>query len=163
MSKPKGYIGIDPGSKGAMACIVPTTGMIHLFSLNVSASNVKSIHAWLNEMSTEHRISTITVEGVHALSRVSAKSTFNFGFNTGFITSLALLQGVTVETVLPKIWQQALELPKKPEKADIARRVMELYPELNHRLYGPRGGLHDGLSDAVGIAHYTYLTKRKNI
>ena len=46
-------------------------------------------------------------------------------------------------------------LPAYENSLPITAEIMsELYPEHKHLLYGPRGGLLDGRSDALAIAHF---------
>ncbi|GAA3953591.1 hypothetical protein GCM10022278_10530 [Allohahella marinimesophila] len=62
--------------------------------------------------------------------------------------------------VRPQDWQAMFglatgEKDKSRKKQQIADKALELYPAAN--LYGPKGGLKDGRSDALLIARYAAL------
>ena len=104
----------------------------------------------------------IMIEDVHSIFGASAKSNFNFGYNTGVVNALAMATGESVDRVQPKKWQKALGVKSKGKaiKGEVASICDRLYPKTSVR--GPRGGLLDGLSDSLLISHYAYLNyKRK--
>ena len=45
----------------------------------------------------EYNIQCIMIEDVHSIYGVSAKSNFNFGFNTGLVTGIVQTLGVRVD------------------------------------------------------------------
>jgi len=96
------------------------------------------------------------IEDVHSIFGTSAKSNFNFGFNTGLITGIARSSGATVDLVTPKKWQKHIGVKTKGNaiKKEVAEICNRLYPHISVK--GPRGGLLDGLSDSLMIAHYAY-------
>ncbi len=98
------------------------------------------------------------VEDVHAIFGTSAKSNFNFGYNTGVVNTVAMAAGVSVEKVTPKKWQKHVGVKAKGKliKKDVAGICDRLYPKAG--IYGPKGGLLDGRSDALLIAHYASQT-----
>ena len=63
--------------------------------------------------------------------------------------------------VTPKTWQKACGIAFKPKSAPaekkrvVAAKAHQLYPSA--ALHGPRGGLLDGRSDALMIAHHMML------
>jgi hypothetical protein len=94
------------------------------------------------------------LEDVHSLPLVSAKSNFSFGYNLGVVTTIAIASNVMVDKVTPKKWQKFIGVTVKGDgiKKDVAAIATRLYPDAH--IYGPRGGLLDGRSDALMIAHY---------
>ncbi len=125
--------------------------------------DVQTIFNWLNQASHEVvGIRKIMLEDVHSLYGMSAKSNFNFGKNLGIVETLLKLQGIPMEIVQPKKWQAAVgvDIPKevkgparsKAIKARGAELCEELYPRC--KIWGPKGGLMDGRSDALMLAHY---------
>ena len=60
------------------------------------------------------------------------------------------------------MWQKSIGVKAKGKaiKKDVADICSRLYPLVD--IYGPRGGLQDGLSDALMIAHYNYLKYKNN-
>ena len=111
------------------------------------------------------------LEEVHSIFGTSAKSNFNFGYNVGQIHVIAQMSGLTVDRVQPKLWQKTTQIPiktwkkgtspgikKTALKKAVEQRCLELYPYVKDKLYGPKGGLLDGRSDSLMIAHYARLT-----
>ena len=112
----------------------------------------------------------VAIEHVHAIPGGGAKSTFNFGFNTGVVTTVLYSVVRTVFKIPPKDWQKHIELNVSKElkgarrKREIKRKVAsickKLYPKVE--LLGKRGGLLDGRSDATMIAHTLYYKYLEN-
>jgi hypothetical protein len=94
---------------------------------------------------------------------MSAKSNFTFGRNLGSIHAIAEINcfGRIPSTVAPKVWQKFAGVTAKGKwiKKEVAQIATKLYPTANIR--GKRGGLLDGRSDALMIAHYGLNYKEK--
>lgn len=104
----------------------------------------------------------IGIESVHSVFGMSAKSNFTFGYNVGGINMLMESTGIGIDHVTPKVWQKGVGImakkpPRKPPelKKAVAGLAARLYPDAP--LFGPRGGLLDGRSDSLMIAHYMAL------
>jgi len=103
----------------------------------------------------------IALELVHSLGGMSAKSNFTFGGMFWRAKTILDCVGLPYELVTPKVWQKAVGVPAKKDRAQIGLKELvatmahDLYPSAH--LYGPRGGLMDGRSDALMIAHYLKL------
>ena len=111
------------------------------------------IFNWFKSIQDEFNLIVTMIEDVHSIFGVSAKSNFNFGFNTGLVTAVAASSGCMVDTIQPKKWQKHVGVKAKGKliKKEVADICERLYPRVNIR--GPRGGLLDGLSDSLMIAH----------
>lgn len=151
------YLGIDPGSRGALCSLNPLTGVTEFIDL--TAKDV-DIHEWL--VFQRVHIARCALEDVHSLPGMAAKSNFGFGKQVGRIQTLLNIMSIEFILVQPKQWQQACDIPPRkelPEGADlkvfVAQKAQGLYP--NAALHGPRGGLLDGRSDALMLAHYLTL------
>ena len=151
---PKGYIGVDPGAKGYLCLLVPEDRKIDW--CNLATATPASIYNWILEMNKQYKIVTIMIEDVHSLFGMSAKSNFSFGYNLGLITSLCQATEIGVDKVAPKVWQKTIGVKPKSKtiKKDVAQICEQLYPTANIR--GSRGGLLDGKSDSLMIAHHTF-------
>jgi hypothetical protein len=156
------YLGIDPGAKGSL-CILDPSGDITFDAAPTAFKDSFKLFQGLKFMvATIGSFTAVAIEDVHSLYGMSAKSNFNFGRNVQAVTSL--LQHIPIEFLLvtPKIWQTSVGIPPPAQRngVDIKRlvyeRANELYPSVT--LTGPRGGLLDGKSDALMIAHYLYIT-----
>lgn len=148
-----GYISADPGAKGYLCLLVPEINHIEWLSLD---KNPIEIHKWLTTAHTQYEITKCMIEDVHSLHRMSAKSNFSFGFNVGMITGILKCFPSGLDKVAPKIWQKSIGIkPKDPNiKKSVGEKARELYP--NCDIYGARGGLLDGKSDSLMIAHYCF-------
>lgn len=158
-TKPKAVLGVDPGEKGAICLLVPSTGVIEFMPTNTVPYKLL---CWLQAIADTYSVSLVMVEDVHSIFGVSAGSNFNFGFNLGLIHGLLEQIQTMKDTVTPKKWQKQLGITEKGKgiKKNVHEMIQKLYPEAT--LTGPRGGLLDGRSDALAIAHYaTYFYKER--
>jgi len=155
------YLGIDPGAQGSL-CLLDTSGGVDSCWFGAIPPAVYSATVIIALRSLPF-IDYTALEDVHSMGGMSAKSNFGFGRNFGMIK--AVLECANIEYILvqPKEWQTDHNLPTTKEaggpkglKQAIAERALELYPEVE--LYGPRGGLKDGRSDALMIAHHLRRT-----
>ena len=143
--------GIDPGANGAI-CVLDSHGPAHVALLDLGKVTPFDAYQWLHKQQPN----SVWIEDVHSLFGMSAKSNFGFGKNLGIVTAIAkiAINGQTVKTVTPKIWQKyvGVTVRGKAIKKQVAEIANILYPVAN--LYGKRGGLLDGRADALMIAHY---------
>jgi hypothetical protein len=177
------YIGIDPGQVGGMTFIDGETGEI--FSCVMPLKKDKSIDGdraasiIMENISDPHSIgfkdSIIYIEDVHAIFGTSAESTFNFGFNTGFIHGVVEALGLEVKLVQPKDWQKVLwegfAVIKKPSKSGKtmvndtkATSIMvaqTLFPNVDLRKSSRARMPHDGKADSLLIAEYGRRINKK--
>lgn len=147
--------GVDPGSKGAI-CVLDTINSAAGALIDLDKSTVYDIYTSLVKLQPDE----IWVEDVHSLYGMSAKSNFNFGRNLGMISTVAeIVMGTPPNIVTPKIWQKAVGVTAKGKaiKNEVASIVQSIYPSAN--IYGKKGGLLDGRSDAIMIAHYGILQR----
>jgi len=156
------YVGVDPGDKGAYCLLVPSTKQVAFTPTTWHGS--KTI-AWFDRIMNEFELVVTQIEDVHSLHGMSAKSNFTFGRNVERVNLIPSIAGSPIDLVTPKTWQKHIGL--KPIKTgtkgrstiikkNIAEICERLYPNVNIR--GPRGGLLDGHSDALMIAHYASQT-----
>jgi hypothetical protein len=167
MSKKLAVVGIDPGKKGAICLLIPETKEI--FFMNTT-DKAKNLYYCFREIDARCNLAVCMIEEVGAIQGSAAKATFSFGANVERVNIIPEIAEISVDKVRPKAWQNfiGLTIPKtltgqsnaakrksfiKKEVASIASR---LYPKAE--LYGPKGGLLDGRSDALMIAHYAART-----
>ena len=147
------FIGIDPGASGAICALVPATKGIAFLQPPYDKNTYDKIMA----TQSAHNIRIIMIEQVSPIRGASAGSNFKFGYNTGQINAIAEITGIGVDLVRPKAWHKKIGMIKKQPhiKKEVAAIAHRLYPDAE--LYGPRGGLLDGRSDALMIAHFAFL------
>ena len=147
--------GIDPGTNGAI-CVLDTDNPTHVALLDLGKNSIYNAYLWLDY----YQVHALWLEDVHSLYGMSAKSNFGFGKNLGIVTAISQIAlsnsggGVIPKTVTPKIWQKyaGVTVKGKAIKKQVAEIAQSLYPTAD--LHGKRGGLLDGRSDALMIAHY---------
>lgn len=169
------YLGVDPGDKGYICALDPLEGFAEFLS---NASQPQQIIKELRHLQMNFGVKRVCVEHVHSIPRASAKSNFTFGFNVGMLHCAFLGIGFGVDLVTPKVWQKhaGILLPATPKgvDADATKKIAaarkkhlkesvgkicnRLYPDIS--VHGPQGGLLDGKSDALMIAHYAYHLHR---
>ena len=165
------FIGIDPGSKGYICALAPLEGKAEFFANTCKPLEIADS---LKELREDYKVTRVCMEDVHSIFGANAKSNFNFGFNLGLLHGICLSQGFGIDIVQPKLWQKYIgavidPIPKdasanekkkliaarkKQLKESVGKICERLYPDISVR--GPQGGLLDGKSDALMIAHYAY-------
>lgn len=153
--------GIDPGSNGAI-CVLDSQDPACIALLDLKKNSIYEVFDWLEGKISSFSNGEIWIEDIHSMYGMSAKSNFGFGRNLGVIRAIAeIFQGeapdkakITIRTVTPKIWQKFIGITAKGKaiKKQVAETATKLYPTADIR--GKKGGLLDGRSDALMIAHY---------
>jgi len=150
--------GIDPGANGAIA-VLDSLNPDSVALLDLNKNSIYQTAVWLHTK----QVSAVWLESVHSLYGMSAKSNFGFGRNFGIafaIAKMAVSDG-PVGQVTPKVWQKYIGVTVKGKgiKQEVAKIAKDKYPSA--LLYGPQGGLLDGRSDALMIAHYGLHNKKE--
>ena len=150
--------GIDPGANGAIA-VLDSENPDSVALLDLNKNSIYQSAVWLHT----HQVSVVWLENVHSLYGMSAKSNFGFGRNFGIAFAIAKM-GISdgpVDQVTPKVWQKYIGVTVKGKniKQEVCKIAQGLYP--NAELHGPQGGLLDGRSDALMIAHYGLHNKKE--
>lgn len=162
MVKLDAYVGIDPGNKGAYCLLIPDTKQIAFKNTTVPPME---IYEWFLQIQQQFNLVITTIEDVKSFFGMSAKSNFQFGREVEKVNLIPAMAGCSIDLVQPKKWQKHIGVkPLKTGtknrvtiiKKDIAGICERLYPKANIR--GPKGGLLDGRSDALMIAHYASQT-----
>lgn len=156
------YLGVDPGQRGSLCFLDTDSRRIKFVPTPCLECNAKQVRAITMAMHKRYGIHMIGLEKVHAIFGTSAGSNFKFGYNVGAINALMETTGIGIDLITPKTWQKGIGIvsqkpPRKPPqlKKAIAAVALRLYP--NASILGPRGGILDGRSDALMIAHYLAL------
>ncbi len=153
--------GIDPGTNGAIA-VLDSENPDSVELLDLKKNTIFEVFDWMEGKISSFSAGEIWIEDIHSMYGMSAKSNFGFGRNLGIVTAIAeIFQGeapdkaeITIKTVTPKIWQKYIGITVKGKaiKKQVAEIAQDLYPTAI--VHGKRGGLLDGRSDALMIAHY---------
>lgn len=150
------YLGIDPGNNGSLCCLDDRdkTNIKTAFS-DYKDQSLRGYISTIRSLITQNLITLVALEEVHSMPKQGVKSTFTFGTNYGMIQGMLQALDVPYILVKPQIWQKKLLIPAKSDKKKIASIILNIYPDAP--LYGTRGGLLDGRSDSLCLAHYAKL------
>lgn len=100
----KTYIGVDPGTKGFIAIL--TDGQFTTMSL--SDNTPQAVMAFLKTTKENSESLHCVIEDVHAIFGASAKSTFNFGYQKGYIVGIVQCLSIPYTLVPSKDWQSTI-------------------------------------------------------
>lgn len=147
------YMGIDPGSKGAIA-ILPEKGT-RLIILPFAKKETHEIVEILAGLAKD--IKMCCLEEVHAMPAYrknpdgtmqimqGSVSTFKFGYAFGYAYGITAALNIDIHYVSPSKWQRTLGCLTKGDKNITKRLALELYPESR--------ATHE-TADAILLAHY---------
>ena len=101
----KTYIGIDPGNKGFIS--VQKDSKFEFIS--IAEHDLYELSDELSRIFNESDGGIACVmEDVHAIFGSSAKSTFEFGFNKGYLIGLLCANKIPYTLIAPKEWQKCI-------------------------------------------------------
>lgn len=148
------FCGIDIGLTGAVA-LEHSTGQLQLFDLNspVEFFEVGNLLATMFDDSPTH----VMVEAPSSRPGNAKQSDLKTWFNAGQIIGSLRSCGYHPTIIDAKAWQKPLMIKassrnKKEHKLEIAEHAKKHFPKA--KIFGPRGGLKDGRSDALMILKF---------
>lgn len=159
----KYYLGFDVGNKGGLATI--HDGRIETFSFQ--DYDIADICQELKIINAQHECYAV-VEDVHSVFGSSAKSTFNFGFNKGWIIGVLTALRIPYSMIPPKEWQSGVwercdkvmdgkKVKTKETSINCAKRI---FPNVDLRRTPKCKKPDDGICDALLMAEYA---RRNNL
>ena len=144
----KAYVGWDPGHTGAIALMV-VGGRVGVYDWHDEIKMHKALTTWAKL----YDIQMVAIEKVHGMKGNSSRSDTTFQQHTGACKCIIKLAGLPMVEVLPQVWmKRRLPAKKHPKDKPSVPYVQARYPHIN--LFGPRGGVKDGRSDAICIAEW---------
>ena len=150
--------GIDPGATGAI-CVLDSHDPAHVALLDLAKTTTFDASQWLHAQKPD----IVWIENIHGFPGMTAKSNFGMGRGVGKAHAIAEIatHGQEAKLVVAQVWQKFIGVTAKDKwiKKEVAQIATKLYPKANIR--GKRGGLLDGRSDALMIAHYGLHNKEK--
>ena len=154
MKKPDAWLGIDPGKKDGVACLLTEDKGVYFCrwpSSDILAKVVDQIREWNND----YNIRLAGLEFVRSRPGQNSKSTFSFGRNFGRWEAILTTLGIGFTDPVPQVWQKGAGVKKGDgpnPKIRSAARARQLYPEVD--ITNNIGNDHYGKSDSLLIAHY---------
>lgn len=98
------YIGIDVGAKG----FISTQINGHWEHFSIADNDLYQLSKIMQGIRLKNANIACVIEDVHALFGSSAKSTFQFGFNKGYLVGLLAANDIPYTLVSPSVWQREL-------------------------------------------------------
>ncbi len=150
--------GIDPGVNGAIA-VLDSENPDSVALLDLAKTTTFDASQWLHAQKPD----AVWIENIHGFPGMTAKSNFGMGRGVGKVHAIAEIatHGQEAKLVVAQIWQKYIGVTVKGSvkytrakaiKKQVAEIAQGLYPTA--KLHGKQGGLLDGRSDALMIAHY---------
>ena len=143
--------GIDPGATGAI-CVLDSQDPAYIALLDLAKPTTFEASQWLHVQKPD----IVWIENIHGFPGMTAKSNFGMGRGVGKAHAIAEIatHGQEAKLVVAQVWQKFIGVTVKGKaiKKQVAKIAQYLYPQAE--LHGKRGGLLDGRSDALMIAHY---------
>jgi len=174
----KVYVGIDVGKNGGVVAIYPTEVVAVNAVPKIKGSQEVDLQA-LSQLLRDHcsidNSVHYVIEDVHSIFGTSAKSNFQFGRILGFLEGVVVGGQMPFTKVQPKAWQkvcfEGVTPITKPgtrakgrgaydTKAMALIAAQRLYPSVDLRKSSRAEKPHDGIVDALLLAHYA---KVKNL
>lgn len=144
------YIGIDPGSKGAISVLTDNGKLI---SVNIYDSY--EVRKLLCDVKNNFPECTFicTLESIHSMPRDGVKQAFKFGENFGFVKGTLMALEIPFQEVPPQTWKKEYSL-LKCDKSQSIKRCKELFPGINLLPTQRCKKESDGMAEATLIAEY---------
>lgn len=159
----KYYIGVDVGNNGGLATI--HDGCVDLYSFqDYDIFDICTELSIINEQNECYAV----VEDVHSVFGSSAKSTFNFGFNKGWIIGMLTAMHIPYSMIPPKTWQgevwercdKVMDGKKVKTKETSINCAKRIFPNVDLRRTPKCKKPDDGICDSLLMAEYA---RRKNL
>lgn len=157
------YIGLDPGSTGAMAAVNSKGELLEWDRFPTAKVGKKKmlyipgVVTWIEERcaSSFHGDLRVTIEKVHAMPGQGVTSMFSFGRSFGILEGIVTAQHLPIQYAAPQAWQKVM-LAGKPRgkgatKTSAVAAALELWPQLHKTLKVKAAW---GVADAALIAEY---------
>lgn len=167
---------IDPGSKGFV--VTQCNGDFSFYS--IADNDLYQLSEIMSKIRNTYSNLVCVIEDVHSIYGSSAKATFNFGFNKGYLIGLLAANKIPYVLVQPKTWQKEMwlnsdmvvnykkviikgkEVTKKEvdTKNTSINAAKRLFPHIDFRKSDRCKNLDDNKVDATLMSEYA---RRKNL
>lgn len=156
-------IGIDPGLDGG-AAVIDDVGeyieespyVVAMPTIKVDGKRQVDIRQLVEMfgLGIQFAVNHVVIERVHAMPKQGVTSMFTFGMGYGKILGMMETFGITYETVLPQKWKNLILAGTKKDKAAAIKFAKRKYKGINLKATPRCKTDHDGMADAVCLAHY---------
>ena len=144
------YVGIDPGKSGGIAILWPDETLVYATPMTGSEYDEQGMARLIPATSAVR----VAIERQQAFPKQGGVSNFTTGTGYGLWRGMLATLALPYDIVQPQAWRKALGLPVGADKAESVALACRLFPMLAEELHGPRGGIRDGLAEALLIAEW---------
>lgn len=174
--RPRGYVGIDPGFKGAIGVIDIRSNFVCIYDMPVRGADgrgqefdVPALCRVASEIRESVKVQKVLLEWPSTRPGEAPESSKRFGVGLGALDGVFTAFGMSPVRVAPNKWKGRLGLSGKDEDSTQAREdAVRLAGEFIKRvpdgtLRGPRGGALDGRAEALLIAWEALTCTREGL
>lgn len=160
---PRAYVGVDPGSKGAIAFIY--TGKPRKIVIEDMPSEIEALRILKHSTLERDEDYKVAMELVHPLPGQSCIASFTYGENNMLAKLLVMCYNSNPVMVSPQRWKNyyGLKRAKGESKTEYKRKSVdkarELFPELTEQLKYSK----DGRAEALLIANWLKETYEEGV
>lgn len=152
------WIGVDPGSKGAVAAIYNDNGVQRVAVAGWDNMLFVSFCKAFKDRADENGEQIVAaVEKVGAVKGNGITGMFNFGKNAGYIEGVLSTLNIGYQLIPPVVWKREFSIVGKDKSASI-EVCKRLYPDVSLLPTERCRKESDGMADALCLATYA---KRK--
>lgn len=155
------YIGIDPGSKGAVAIIDDYSNVIGVYDLTNNIEDYWYLIEYLRDAQGSYDNSYVTVEDVCGRPGQSCVANTTFMKLAGYAELTGFFLG-EMQKVKPQVWKKlfGLVFGKKLTKTEKKHKSIEMAKRLFPSVVDQLTASKDGRAEALLIAKYCQLHNR---
>lgn len=159
------FLALDPGFSGGIAVINAPGTYVKAWKMPTKAAGKDGHYTQLDLDGLQAIFQkvrplpglTAALEFVTTRPEEPAERSFRFGKQTGQLEAFLFCHNIPYQQLSPVKWKGRLRLPGKfddPRSEAAARLWDTLYPDRTTLIRGPRGGVLDGILDALLMAHF---------
>ena len=158
------YLGIDPGKKGAWAWMRGIDGVpLKVGALPYLGDRIDIVglmKVWQSELGIGLERAAHFDAAIEYTLAVQAQSGGEKAFiNFGTLLAATTLCGASLHLPRPHVWKGKMRLSK--DKSLSVRMCVDLWPHTREWVLGPRGGLLDGVAEAILLAEWRRRADRR--
>lgn len=143
-------IGIDPGVRGGIGFLSIKGEMIEAIKMPREFDLEEILRGVINGRKLE--VAEAWIELPFIASGGNTKSIFNILVKYGVYLKTLHVLGIHYVEVNPREWKSAFKLDKDKKKSMDLSEI--LFPDSKKYIWGDRGGMNDGVAEALLIAEY---------
>lgn len=159
MRQPKPAVGVDPGLSGAIA-LIQATGELQVWEMPPAKDHGIDLILLKNIISEIPSNAEVYLEWNRGRPTDVPDRALGFGIQLGQLQTAFEFSDYSPTLVYPLKWMNGMGVPGKDFDNGLLQRqrvVLNHFPDSRPLWTGPRGGLKDGVLEAILIAKFAYI------